>query len=58
MFTEYAVGANYKVFGCAVGCGVDQTSYAMAYGKHFKKSAIGCAVVFGGDTALNEPMNL
>ena len=58
MFTEYAVGANYKVFGCAVGCGIDQTSYAMAYGKHFKKSAIGCAVVFGGKVALNVPMEL
>jgi len=58
MFTEYAVGANYKVFGCAVGCGIDQSSYAMAYGKHFKKCAIGVAIVFGGKYALNEPMNL
>ena len=58
MFTEYAVGANYKIFGCAVGCGIDNTSYAMAYGKHFKKPAIGCAVVFGGDYALNCPMQL
>ena len=58
MFTEYAVGANYKVFGCAVGCGIDQSSYAMAYGKHFKKCAIGVAIVFGGKYALNEPMDL
>ena len=58
MFTEYAVGANYKVFGCAVGCGIDNTSYAMAYGRHFKKPAIGCAVVFGGRYAVNEPMEL
>ena len=58
MFTEYAVGANYKVFGCAVGCGIDQSSYAMAYGKHFKKCAIGVAIVFGGKYALNEPMEL
>ena len=58
MFTEYAVGANYKVFGCAVGCGIDQSSYAMAYGKHFKKCAIGVAIVFGGKYALNEPMHL
>ena len=58
MFTEYIVGANYKVFGCAVGCGVDNTSYAMAYGKHFKKPAIGCAVIFGGLKALNVPMEL
>ena len=58
MFTEFAVGANYKVFGCAVGCGIDSKSYAMAYGKHFKKPAIGCAVVFGGEHAINEPMHL
>jgi hypothetical protein len=30
----------------------------MAYGKHFKKPAIGCAVIFGGQYAINEPMNL
>ena len=58
MFTDYAVGANYKVFGCAVGCGIDDKAYAFAYGKHFKKSAIGCAVIFGGEYALNCPMSL
>lgn len=58
MFTEFVVGANFKVFGCAVGCGIDHESYAMAYGKNFKKPAIGCAVVFGGKYAVNEPMNL
>lgn len=58
MFTEFVVGANYKVFGCAVGCGIDNTSYAMAYGKNFKKPAIGVAVVFGGNHAINEPMSL
>ena len=58
MGITYAVGANYKVFGCAVGCGIDHTSYAMAYGKHFKKPAIGCAVVFGGKYAINVPMEL
>lgn len=58
MFTEFVVGANFKVFGCAVGCGIDNTSYAMAYGKHFKKPAIGCAVIFGGEFAINIPMDL
>ena len=58
MFTEFIVGAKFKVFGCAVGCGVDNNSYAMAYGKNFKKPAIGCAVVFGGKYAINEPMEL
>ncbi len=58
MFTEFVVGANYKVFGCAVGCGVNNASYAMAYGKNFKKPAIGCAVIFNGEHAINEPMKL
>jgi metallophosphoesterase superfamily enzyme len=58
MFTEFVVGANFKVFGCAVGCGIDNNSYAMAYGKNFKKPAIGCAVIFNGDYALNIPMEL
>ena len=57
-FTEFIVGANFRIFGCAVGCGIDHTSYAMAYGKNFKKPAIGCAVVFGGEYAINEPMML
>ena len=58
MFTEFVVGANFKVFGCAVGCGIDHESYAMSYGKNFKKPAIGCAVIFGGKYAVNEPMEL
>ena len=58
MFTEWAVGANFKIFGTAVGCGIDHESYAMAYGKNFKKPAIGCAAVFGGKYAINIPMNL
>jgi len=58
MGVEWAFGANFKVFGMAVGCGVDAKSYAMSYGKNFKKPAIGCGVVFGGEVALNIPMTL
>lgn len=58
MSVEWAVGANFKIFGCAVGCGIDHESYAMAYGKNFKKPAIGCSVIFGGEIALNIPMPL
>ena len=32
-YTEYFVGANSRVFGCQVGCGIDAKSYAMAYMK-------------------------
>ena len=58
MGVEWAFGANFKVFGMGVGCGIDIKSYAMAYGKNFKKPAIGCGVVFEGKTALNIPMEL
>ena len=44
-YTEYYVGANFKVFGMQVGCGIDDSAYAFAYAKYGKKSAIGCAVV-------------
>ena len=58
MFTQFACGANYKVMGVAVGCGINHEKYAFAYGKNFKKPAIGCAVVFGGKYAINVPMDL
>ena len=58
MYTQYAVGANYKVFGCAVGCGIDHEAYAMDYSKNHPKPAIGCAVIFEGEIALNVPMEL
>lgn len=54
---EWSFGANHAIFGCAVGCGIDAKSYAMAYGKHFKKPAIGCAVCLNGNPIL-EPMKL
>jgi len=57
-YTEYFVGANSRVFGTQVGCGIDAKSYAMAYMKVGKKPAIGCAVVLGGKTAINELMIL
>lgn len=57
-YTEYFVGANSRVFGTQVGCGIDAKSYAMAYMKVGKKPAIGCAVVLGGKTAVNELMVL
>jgi len=49
-YIEYSVGARLKIFGFQVGCGVDDNSYAMAYGKHFKKSVISCGVVLNKGT--------
>lgn len=57
-YTEYHVGKNFKIFGMQVGCGVDSSSYAAAYARHFKKQAIGCGVVIGGHTAINVLMDL
>ena len=57
-YTEYSVGRKARIFGCQVGCGIDHESYAMAYAKAGKKPAIGCAVILGGRTAINELMTL
>lgn len=57
-YTEYFVGRNTRIFGTQVGCGIDAKSYAMGYAKAGKKPAIGCAVVIGGRTAINELMVL
>jgi hypothetical protein len=46
-------------FAMQVGCGVDRKSYAMAYGKHFKKPQINVGVVLeGGRYGIIEPMRL
>ncbi len=57
-YVQWAVGDNFKVFGMQVGCGIDHKSYAMAYGKHGPKPAIGLGVVKSGKTALNHMMEL
>lgn len=57
-YTEWYVGAKFKVFGCQVGCGIDHDSYAMAYAKRGKKPAIGCAIIIDGKTCINELMCL
>ena len=57
-YTDWYVGANFKIFGCQIGCGIDHDSYAMAYAKRGKKPAIGCAVIIDGKTCINELMEL
>jgi len=44
-YIEYFVGERFRLYAMQVGCGVDRTAYAMAYGKHFKKMHINCGVV-------------
>ena len=57
-YTEYTVGRNFKIFSVQTGCGIDFSSYAMAYAKAGKKPAIGCAVILGGHTPINCMMDL
>jgi len=58
-YVEYIVGKNFRIFGMQVGCGVDHKSYAMAYGKNFKKPAIGCGVLLNkGNLPIIIPMML
>lgn len=59
LYAEFAVGANFIIFGMQVGCGIDVKSYAMAYGRHFKKPAIGCGVVLNkGTLPIAIPMKM
>jgi metallophosphoesterase superfamily enzyme len=49
-YVEYIVGKNFRIFGMQVGCGVNHKTYAMEYGKNFKKPAIGCGVLLNKGT--------
>ena len=43
---SYTATSRELVYGCAVGCGIDNSSMAFAYGKHFKlKPIVSCAVI-------------
>lgn len=57
-YIEFSTGRHNVVFGMQVGCGVDDTAYAMAYGKNFKKSTISCGVVKDGRQPILISMNL
>lgn len=57
-YTEWYVGAKFKIFGMQVGCGINHKSYAMAYAKENKKPAIACGVVLEGKTPINCMMEL
>ncbi len=52
--------ASYKdvIFGASVGCGIDHTKYAFAYGReNTRKPVLACAVVLNGKTPINLLMN-
>jgi hypothetical protein len=59
LYVDFIVGKNFRIFGMQVGCGIDFKSYAMAYGKNFKKPAIGCGVLLNkGTLPIVIPMHL
>lgn len=48
---SYTATRRELVYGCAVGCGIDNSSMAFAYGKNFaQKPIVSCAVVSEGGT--------
>jgi len=58
-YVEFSVGPDTRIFGMQVGCGIDRKSYAMAYGKNFKKPIISCGAVLNkGQHPIVIPMNL
>jgi len=58
-YVEYLVGMNYKIFALQVGSGLDKTSYAAAYAKHFNKPHVCCGLVLeNGTLPFLEYMNL
>lgn len=57
-YTDWIVGAKFKLFGMQVGCGINHTEYAMAYAKENAKPAIACGVILNGKTPINCLMEL
>lgn len=58
-YVEWSVGGSFRNFGMQVGCGIDRTSHAMAYGRVYKKPVISCGVVINnGKFPILIPMEL
>lgn len=57
--TRYLASYKDLIFGVTVGCGIDHTKYAFAYGKEqTRKPVLACAVVLDGKVPINLPMPL
>lgn len=56
---KYHSNDESRVFGMNVGCGVDSTKYAFAYGAHMpSRPTLGAGVVIEGKEAYFEPMGI
>lgn len=47
-YIEWTVGKRDKIFAMQVGCGMDDKSFAAAYGKHFAKMHINVGLILDG----------
>ena len=57
--TRYLASFKDLIFGVSVGCGIDHTSYAFAYGReNTRKPVVSCSVILQGNTPINIPMSL
>ena len=55
---KYSANSRNIIFGMNVGCGIDISAYAFAYGKHAKyRPTLGCGIVFDDSNAIFVPMN-
>lgn len=58
-YIEHFVGRAYKIFACQIGSGIDDKSYAFAYGRAFAKCHINCSIIKeNGTLPIIEYMNL
>lgn len=57
--TRFLASSKDLIFGMSVGCGIDHTKYAFAYGReNTRKPVLSCGVVLNGKMPINVPMNL
>jgi len=57
--TRFLASHKDLIFGMSVGCGIDHTKYAFAYGKeNTRKPVLSCGVVLNGKLPINIPMEL
>ena len=55
---KYHANEDNIIFGMSVGCGIDNTAYAFAYGKQFvNKPILSCGVILSPTQAYVEVMN-
>lgn len=52
-YIHHSVGINHKMFAMQVGCGIDRTKYAFAYGKEFPKPHINVGIIIYGTPLLH-----